>query len=76
MIFPVPVTLKRFFALEFVFTLGILNAFNYYTFEANLNSQIPFRASSLLFTRLDHDLKNYPLVRGGKDRFVPLISQT
>jgi hypothetical protein len=27
MIFPVPVTLKRFLALEFVFTLGILNAF-------------------------------------------------
>lgn len=27
MIFPVAVTLKRFLALEFVFTLGILNAF-------------------------------------------------
>jgi hypothetical protein len=26
-IFPVPVTLKRFLALEFVFTLGILHAF-------------------------------------------------
>jgi hypothetical protein len=34
MIFPVAVTLKRFLALEFVFTLGILPSINNYTLEA------------------------------------------
>jgi hypothetical protein len=30
----VPVTLKRFLALELVFTLGMLPSINYYTLEA------------------------------------------
>jgi hypothetical protein len=34
MIFPVAVTLKRFLALEFVFTLGILPSIINYTLEA------------------------------------------
>jgi hypothetical protein len=34
MIFPVADTLKRFLALEFVFTLGILPSINNYTLEA------------------------------------------
>ena len=34
MIFPVAVTLKRFLALEFVFTLGILPSIKYLTLEA------------------------------------------
>jgi hypothetical protein len=33
-IFPVAVTLKRFLALEFVFTLGILPSILFYTLEA------------------------------------------
>lgn len=33
-IFPVPVTLKRFLALEFVFTLGIFECCYSYTLEA------------------------------------------
>jgi len=46
MIFPVPVTLKRFLALEFVFTLGILPSINNYTLEVFLHRQNPYWTSS------------------------------
>ena len=39
MIFPVPVTLNRFLALEFVFTFGIVDAFNFYTRRAVLTGE-------------------------------------
>jgi hypothetical protein len=48
MIFPVPVTLKRFLALEFVFTLGILPSINYYTLEVFLHRQNPYWTSSAI----------------------------
>jgi hypothetical protein len=48
MIFPVPVTLKRFLALEFVFTLGILPSINYDTLEVFLHRQNPYWTSSVI----------------------------
>jgi hypothetical protein len=46
MIFPVPVTLKRFLALEFVLTLGICYSALNYTLEAFPNDRDSFWASS------------------------------
>jgi hypothetical protein len=45
-IFPVPVTLNLFLALEFVLTLGICCSALNYTLEAFLNIQDSLRASS------------------------------
>ncbi|HZJ61050.1 MAG TPA: hypothetical protein VFD24_12255 [Chitinophagaceae bacterium] len=66
MIFPVPVTLNLFLALEFVFTFGILNAFNY-TFEAFPISRDPWRASSGNFVSL---------IEGRKDKGFELCNKS
>jgi hypothetical protein len=62
-IFPVPVTLKRFLALEFVFTFGILNAFNNYTFEAFPHWRNPLWASSVMYPI---SLEELPLCKGSQ----------
>jgi hypothetical protein len=66
MIFPVPVTLKRFLALEFVFTLGILPSINCYTLEASRHWAGLCRTSSAIVPFFERGCKDRAVIPSGK----------
>jgi hypothetical protein len=63
MIFPVPVTLKRFLALEFVFTLGILPSINFLPLRRSPQGDA-YGASS------GNIRYNKSFISGGKDKQI------